>query len=109
MVNTYKNIQYRLDDFEDNNEVDTAGYFGTDHRTAEKFSKNFIHLTDISVIVRAIYEDNKLPRIMKTIRSIDREKNGYVTNQELEDIIKLHYPDQLKQFEMKALFKNFAS
>ena len=46
---------------------------------------------------------------MQTIRSIDRDKNGYITNQELEDILKLHYPEKLKQYDLKPLFKSFAS
>ena len=41
MINTYKNIQYRFDDFEDKYEEDTAGYFGTNHRLVEKVSNTF--------------------------------------------------------------------
>jgi len=32
---------------------------------------------------------------MQTIRTIDSEKNGFVTNQELEDILKLQYSEEL--------------
>lgn len=32
MTNAYKNIKYSLDDLHEGDEVDTAGYFGTDHR-----------------------------------------------------------------------------
>jgi len=32
-------------------------------------------------------------KIMHTIRTIDKDKNGFVTNQELEDILKLYYKD----------------
>mmetsp|Transcript_10922 Transcript_10922/g.13796 ORF Transcript_10922/g.13796 Transcript_10922/m.13796 type:complete len:92 (+) Transcript_10922:320-595(+) len=45
---------------------------------------------------------------MQTIRSIDKDKNGFVTNQELEDIIKLHYTE-LQKYDLKLLFKKFAS
>ena len=39
MTKAYKNIKYRLDDFHDLNEVDTAGYFGTNHRMIEKHTQ----------------------------------------------------------------------
>lgn len=30
---------------------------------------------------------------MKCIKEIDKESNGYVTNQELDDIMKMVYPE----------------
>jgi len=38
------------------------------------------------------------------IREIDRQKNGYVTDQELQDIFKTCYTEKLKDFEFKGLF-----
>lgn len=46
---------------------------------------------------------------MKVIKGIDRDNNGYVTNQELEDIFKMHYEKELKTKDLKQLFKPFAS
>ena len=46
---------------------------------------------------------------MKNIREIDRDNNGYVTNQELDDIFKMHYNNELKTKDIKTLFKPFAS
>ena len=43
------------------------------------------------MILRVIADDYQLVKIMQTIRSIDTDKNGFVTNQELEDILKLTY------------------
>ena len=91
MTNTYKSIQYRLDDFHEINEVDTAGYFGTDHRMIEKHTITLTPLNDLNVVVAAFAADFKMVKVMQTIRSIDRDKNGFVTNQELEDILKLVY------------------
>lgn len=44
-------------------------------------------------------------RIVQTIRSIDHDKNGFITNQELEDIIKLCYPDALGAYDLKPMLK----
>ena len=109
MTNTYKGIQYRLDDFQDMSEVDTAGYFGTNHQLMEKHTMTHVALHDFEVVVRAIVKDNQLVKIMHTIRSIDGDKNGFVTNQELEDILKLCYKEQLGKYNLKPVFKEFAS
>lgn len=46
---------------------------------------------------------------MKCIKDIDKDNNGYVTNQELDDILKMIYPDQLGGKDLKKLFRQFAS
>jgi Ca2+-binding EF-hand superfamily protein len=46
---------------------------------------------------------------MRSIKSIDRDGNGYVTNTELDDILKLTFPDELPYKRLKPLFKEFAS
>ena len=51
MTKAYGNIRYRLDDFQNMNEVDTAGYFGTNHRILENFTKKLIPLNDFNVVV----------------------------------------------------------
>ena len=61
----------------------------------EKFSQKLVPLKDLGVVVNAIASDNKLVKIMQTIRSIDKDKNGFITNQELEDILKMFYKSHL--------------
>jgi len=46
---------------------------------------------------------------MKCIKEIDKDNNGYVTNQELDDIIKMYYREELESKDLKHLFKQFAS
>ena len=46
---------------------------------------------------------------MRCIKEIDKDNNGYVTNQELEDIMKLCYPEELGDKDLKRLFKMFES
>lgn len=46
---------------------------------------------------------------MKIIKEIDRDNNGYVTNQELDDIFKVHYQRELGNKDLKKFFKQFCS
>lgn len=43
---------------------------------------------------------------MRTIKDIDSDHNGYITNKELDDIIKLHYAE-LKPYFLMKLFDRF--
>jgi Ca2+-binding EF-hand superfamily protein len=47
--------------------------------------------------------------VKKYIKDIDRDCNGYVTNQELDDIFKLVFPSQLGDKDLIRLFRPFAS
>lgn len=46
---------------------------------------------------------------MKNIKEIDKDNNGYVTNQELDDIFKMHYEHEFGNKDLKRIFKKFAS
>ncbi len=46
---------------------------------------------------------------MRSIKQIDRDGNGYVTNTELDDILKLTFPNELTTKRLKPIFKEFAS
>ena len=43
------------------------------------------------------------------LRELDPGRNGYVTNQELEDIFRSVYPEKLKNVSLKRIFESFAS
>jgi Ca2+-binding EF-hand superfamily protein len=47
--------------------------------------------------------------IFRIIKDIDSDNNGYVTNQELDDIFKSNYDAELGNRELKPVFKKFAS
>lgn len=54
-----------------------------------------------------LFIDNEsLFQLVRTIKQIDKDRNGYVTNQELEDIIVLCHP-VLKDTSLLNLFKPF--
>jgi Ca2+-binding EF-hand superfamily protein len=42
--------------------------------------------------MQILKNDNKLKDIMGLIQQIDKDRNGYVTSTELDDILKILYP-----------------
>ena len=86
--------------------VDTSGYTGNFHRNIdEKLLKPY----DIDQLSQLIYKDNKLVDIMRAIKDIDKEHNGYVTSTELDDILKVSYKRELTEKNLKNIFKPYAS
>lgn len=43
------------------------------------------------------------------LKELDPERNGYVTNQELEDVFRSVYPEKLKNVNLKRIFASYAS
>ena len=69
-----------------------------------------------------VYNNSKLGELMKIIRDIDRDHNGYVTSTELDDILKMIFSakimanlvkvdgiDSLDGYDLKPLLRPFAS
>ena len=52
-------------------------------------------------------DSDSLTKLTRTIKEIDKDRNGYITNQELEDIVGLCHPS-LKETNLVNLFKPFA-
>jgi Ca2+-binding EF-hand superfamily protein len=46
---------------------------------------------------------------MRCIKEIDKEHNGYVTSTELDDILKIVCKEELKDKNLKAIFKPYQS
>lgn len=84
--------------------VDNSGYLGLFYR-----EKKILTPIGEPELLDIIVKDNKLQNIMKVIKEIDSDNNGYVTNQELDDIFKMHYAQELGSRELKTVFKKFAS
>ena len=85
---------------------DPNGYLG---RT--KYYRTNVKLTPVTEdeFIQTIHKDNKLEHIMLLVRQIDQFHNGYVTKTELDDIIKLTYPDQLGDRDLSGIIKKFSS
>lgn len=54
-------------------------------------------------------EDNRLSKIMLMIRGIDKDRNGYVTTSEMDDILKEVYPEKFGLKDLKPHLKVFTS
>ena len=54
------------------------------------------------------FKNNCLDSVMQTIREIDKDHNGYVTRTELDDILKLQYPE-LQDKDLIPVIKKFCS
>ena len=82
--------------------VDLSGYIGVFHRReGNPGCKDIAPFSKLENNERNI----KLASIMRTIKQIDRDNNGYVTSTELDDILKLTFPEELKGKNLKPLFK----
>jgi len=54
-------------------------------------------------------DQHKLAEMMKIIGAIDKDRNGYVTNAELDDILKMLFPTALGNKNLRPLFTPFCS
>jgi len=71
----YKKIDLDEEYQEDSQFVDMSGYLGQFYRQNVKTVN--IELEDF---VKVIVNDNKLASVMRCIKDIDKDNNGYVTN-----------------------------
>lgn len=93
---------------EDDVAVDTSGYTGVFHRDVKEDKKNLGAFT-LGDLARLIHKDNKLIDIVRRIKEIDKEHNGYVTSTELDDILRISYKKELEGKNVKAMFKPYSS
>ena len=59
-----------------------------------------------SELVAIIHSNNLLPQIVRTIKEIDKTRNGFVTSTELDDIFKVYYPF-LENRDIKQVLKQY--
>ena len=83
---------------------DFSGYTGTMVRKRT----DLLPMTE-DQLYAAIARSQKVGKIMRSIKDIDQDNNGYVTTTELDDILKYHMPQELSNRSLKPLFKPFAS
>ena len=79
----------KLADNFDDDAVDTAGYVGLFHRDP-KLMKNLKNIS-FKDLIGVFAKQNKMSQIFAMIKSVDKDRNGYVTNTELDDILKIAY------------------
>ena len=86
--------------------IDASGYTGNFHRNIDEKSLEPCTMEELAAFV---CEKNRLVDIMRSIKDIDKEHNGYVTSTELDDIVKIYYKKELSNKNLKHLFRPFAS
>jgi len=86
--------------------MDINGYLGK-----TKFYRTQVKQTAITAkeFIQVMHSKNKMLEIVRTIDEIDKDHNGYVTATELDDIMKLYYPEELEPRDLLPLIKKFSS
>lgn len=86
--------------------VDQIGYIGKTVHQRDKLGP----LKDIShgEFIYVIFKNNKLKEIMFDISQIDNH-TGVVTKNEMDDILKLHYPEKFKDKNLMPIISLFSS
>ena len=109
----YKNVS--LPETDTDEVGDLSGFIGVFHRKNHVEERHLepYSLQDLALLFHSLQTSNerneKLASIMRSIKQIDRDGNGYVTSTELNDILKLTFLEELTQKRLKPIFKDFAS
>jgi hypothetical protein len=85
---------------------DAMGYLGKTEAYREKFK---LYPISEEEFLQVLHTNNRLREIMLKVREIDPTHNGYVTYQELDDIIKMEYPQQLNNRDIMHIVEKFES
>jgi hypothetical protein len=111
MTKVYKGVNLPETD-RDDVVADLSGYIGVFHRSQDQSKLLRCTIDVVAGLFQAMPEgarNEKLATIMRTIKQIDRDNNGYVTSTELDDILKLSFPTELGNKNLKPIFKEFES
>ncbi|CDW79951.1 px domain containing protein [Stylonychia lemnae] len=99
----YKSVDLDQSDHDDN-PVDSSGYTGQLFRKKIKLPV----MTEVEFYDKIIENEINFAKVMRLIRNIDKDNNGYVTITELDDIIKICYPE-LQNKDIYQCLKHYRS
>lgn len=68
-----------------------------------------LHPLTETELVLIFHRNNRLADIVRTIKEIDKQHNGFITTTELDDILKLFYKNELANKDLKHIMKKYAS
>ena len=90
--------------------MDLGGYVGDfhRHRVEDTETKKRVPLTE-TALIDMMLETDRLKEISMAFREIDPDRNGFVTQQELDDIFRENYGEKMHGKHMFKLIKNFRS
>lgn len=69
---------------------DILGYLGLGEWYREKVDNKVIKVMKDKEFITELLKVNRLKEVFHTIGSIDKDHNGYVTRNEMDDILKLY-------------------
>lgn len=93
--------------FGDDEAMDPAGFIGkTGYQRAKLVLRPISEEEFIALIMK---EAGKMRDVMLTIKSIDKDHNGYVTTTELDDILKINFEASLGDRDLKPIIQRFSS
>lgn len=104
--NTHIKELYDQVEISDDDEADGLGDF-SGYNEVGKYGVVLGSYT-LKQLVQKLYDSKKYPALLRSIKDIDQDNNGYVTTTELDDMLKVHLPE-LKDKDLKKLFKPWAS
>jgi len=81
----------------DDEPKDIAGYLGKTEFYRERVDLKPFHEREL---IKVMTEENLMKDIMLLIKQIDQDHNGYVTSTELDDILKMKYPQKLRDKDL---------
>ena len=103
LLKLYQKVDVHENDGEDD-PIDQPGYTGQFYRV----KKALIPISE-DELVQIISRNNKITEVMRTIKEIDKQHNGFITTTELDDILKIYYKEELENRDLKLIMKKYAS
>ena len=88
-----------IEENEDDTAVDAAGYTGNFRRVNQKSLQAITQ----AEFMQNFRDEHKLAELMRVIGEIDKDRNGYVTNAELDDILKMLFPSTLANKNLRPV------
>lgn len=88
----------------DDDPIDEAGYLGQFYRK----KTNLVPISEADFI-QVLSKNNQLAEIIRIIKEIDKQRNGFVTSTELDDILKIVYKDELYNKDLIPIIRQYAS
>jgi hypothetical protein len=99
----------KLEESNEELKMDLGGYMGDFHRhRIDHDIKKRVALTEAELVAMMAAED-RLKEVALAFREIDPDRNGYVTQQELDDIFRENYSRQMEGKNMFGVIKGFLS
>lgn len=86
---------------------DKSGYTGQMHR--KKPLKELEPLSEMELVAQFLLDDNKISDFMRYCREIDPDKNGFVTVVEIDDILRILFPEALEGRDLSTIYEPFCS